>query len=204
MTRVSVPSVVGSVKVVPVLRGLETSRVIDVASVLSEGGIPIVEVTMDSPDATESIAQAATRGICVGAGTIRTEEQARAAVGSGAQFLVAPHTDLDVVGWAVGVGAPIVPGVLTPTEAVSAWNAGAAAVKVFPASVVGPGFLEALRGPLPDVVAIPTGGITAAEARSYIHAGALAIGVGGWLTGHDDLNVVRTRAQALVEVCQNA
>ena len=175
MTRVSVPSVVGSVKVVPVLRGLETSRVIDVASVLSEGGIPIVEVTMDSPDAAESIAQAATRGICVGAGTIRTEEQARAAVGSGAQFLVAPHTDLDVVGWAVGVGAPIVPGVLTPTEAVSAWNAGAAAVKVFPASVVGPGFLEALRGPLPDVAAIPTGGITAAEARSYIHAGALAM-----------------------------
>ena len=157
---------------------------------------------MDSPDAAESIRSIAGLGMVAGAGTIRTVDDAEHAVDAGAEFLVAPHTDARVVSWAVDRGLPIVPGIMTPSEAVSAWDAGAAAVKVFPASVVGPAFLRALRGPLPDVLAIPTGGITAAEVRLYLSAGAVAVGVGDWLSNHEDLSVVEVRAAALLEACR--
>jgi 2-dehydro-3-deoxyphosphogluconate aldolase/(4S)-4-hydroxy-2-oxoglutarate aldolase len=92
----------------------------------------------------------------------------------------------------------MIPGAFTPTEVAVAWNAGAAAVKVFPASVGGPGLLKAIRGPFGDLPLVPTGGITASNAGAFLAAGAVAVGVGGWLTDHDDLAVVGERTRAIV------
>jgi 2-dehydro-3-deoxyphosphogluconate aldolase/(4S)-4-hydroxy-2-oxoglutarate aldolase len=202
--RPTLPGAIAEARVVPVLRGLDPERVVAVADALLTAGIGIVEVTMDSPGAVEAITLLSGGRTVVGAGTVRSVDQAKLATEAGAAFLVSPHTDLSVVDWAASTSVPFVPGVMTPTEAMVAWNAGAAAVKVFPASVVGPSLLRAMRGPLPDLVVIPTGGITAADARSYIQAGAVAVGVGGWLTDHDDLAIIRTRAGVLVEACRYA
>jgi 2-dehydro-3-deoxyphosphogluconate aldolase/(4S)-4-hydroxy-2-oxoglutarate aldolase len=98
-------------------------------------------------------------------------------------------------------GIPMMPGAFTPTEVAVAWNAGATAVKVFPASVGGSGLLKAIRGPFGDLPLIPTGGITASNAGAFLAAGAVAVGVGGWLTSHDDLAVVGDRAGAIVDAC---
>ncbi len=186
------------------LRGHPPARATEIVSTLRSSGLDIAEITMDSPDALETIASLVGGAALVGAGTVRSIDDATAAIDAGADFLVAPHTDLSVVKAAVDKGVPIIPGVMTPTEAITAWNAGAAAVKVFPASVVGPGLLGAIRGPLPDVAMIPTGGITLTDARSFFAAGAVAIGVGGWLTAQDDLGVVAGRASALVEAVDTA
>jgi 2-dehydro-3-deoxyphosphogluconate aldolase/(4S)-4-hydroxy-2-oxoglutarate aldolase len=128
--------------------------------------------------------------------------EAEAAVAAGATFLVAPHTDQVVARWAVERGIPMVPGAFTPTEVVTAWNAGVAAVKVFPASVGGPDLVKALRGPLAGLPLIPTGGITADNAAAFLDAGAVAVGVGGWLTDHADLGVIADRAAQMNRACR--
>ena len=172
-----------------------------VADTLRTSGIRVVEVTMDSPEAERSIDLVAQTGAVVGAGTVISVAEAEAAVAAGASFVVAPHTDLSVVQWAVERGVPVVPGALTPTEVMTAWNAGATAVKVFPASVGGPAYLNAIGGPLEGVPLIPTGGITADNAAAFLVAGAVAVGLGGWLTGHASLDVVARRAAQTIEAC---
>jgi 2-dehydro-3-deoxyphosphogluconate aldolase/(4S)-4-hydroxy-2-oxoglutarate aldolase len=184
--------------VIAVLRGLDPDRVVAVAEVLCRSGITAIEITMDSPDATSSIEGSIRGDTVVGAGTVMSVADAEEAVAAGADFLVSPHTDLEVVRWAVERGIPMIPGAFTPTEVAVAWNAGAAAVKVFPASVGGPGLLKAIRGPFGDLPLVPTGGITASNAGAFLAAGAVAVGVGGWLTDHDDLAVVGERAGAIV------
>lgn len=202
MNRSPLPSAVAKMRLIAVLRGLGPDRVGDVVDVLHRAGIGVFEITMDSPDAVASIEESAAGGVVVGAGTIMSIADAEAAADAGVRFLVSPHTDRAVVRWAVGEGIPMVPGAFTPTELVAAWNAGASAVKVFPASVGGPGLLKALRGPFGDLPLIPTGGITTDNAAAFLAAGAAAVGVGGWLTGHDDLNVIAERAAAIVEACR--
>lgn len=204
MNRPTLPEQVGVTRIIPVLRGHGPARATEIVSVLRSNGLDIAEITMDSPQAVRTISSLAGGDFLVGAGTVRSIDDVAAAIDAGADFLVAPHTDLAVVKAAVDMGVPIIPGVMTPTEAVTAWNAGAAAVKIFPASVVGPGLLKALRGPLPDVPMVPTGGITLTDARSFLAAGAVAIGVGGWLTAQNDLGMVAARADALVEAVGTA
>ncbi len=126
------------------------------------------------------------------------------AVAAGATFLVAPNVDPLTIGWAVDHGVPILPGAMTPTEILVAWSAGASAIKLFPASVLGPAFVREVRGPIPDVPLVPTGGITSATATAFIGAGALAVGVGSWLTGGADVDVVRTRSAELVAAVAGA
>jgi 2-dehydro-3-deoxyphosphogluconate aldolase/(4S)-4-hydroxy-2-oxoglutarate aldolase len=152
---------------------------------------------MDSPNAQSDIEWLRDKGVQVGAGTVLTLQQASAAEQSGAQFLMAPHLDEEIVGWASAGGIPMAPGALTPTEIIRAWNFGAAAVKIFPASVAGTALLREVRGPLGHVPLIPTGGISADNARSFITEGAIAVGVGSWLTSaaHDQ---VESRWRALV------
>jgi 2-dehydro-3-deoxyphosphogluconate aldolase/(4S)-4-hydroxy-2-oxoglutarate aldolase len=200
--RANLPSAVLERRVIPVLRGLDPDRSGVVTGVLRNAGVDVVEITMDSPDATVSIEAMAREGATVGAGTVMSVTEADDAVAAGATFLVSPHTDLKVVSWAVERGIPMIPGAFTPTEVATAWGAGVAAVKVFPASIVGPGIVSALRGPFGDLPLIPTGGITAVNAVSYLEAGATAVGVGGWLTDQDDLTVIAERAAAMVEVCR--
>ncbi|MEA3502995.1 MAG: bifunctional 4-hydroxy-2-oxoglutarate aldolase/2-dehydro-3-deoxy-phosphogluconate aldolase [Actinomycetota bacterium] len=198
MSRAQLPTAVTATRVIAVLRGLDPDRVEAVAGVLRSFGITAVEITMDSPDATSSIEGSIRGNAVVGAGTVMSIADADEAVAAGAEFLVSPYTDLEVVRWAVERGIPMIPGTFTPTEVAVAWNAGAAAVKVFPASVGGPGLLKAIRGPFGDLPLVPTGGITASNAGAFLAAGAVAVGVGGWLTDHDDLAVVGERAGEIV------
>ena len=193
---------------IAILRGIEPSRLPALVRALAEGGIRAVEVTLNSPGAMRSIealcADVGDRGVAVGAGTVLDRRSARDAVSAGATFLVAPNVDPLTVGWAVDHGIPVLPGAMTPSEILVAWSAGASAVKLFPASVVGPAFVREVRGPLPDVPLVPTGGITAATAGAFIGAGAIAVGVGGWLTSAEDIEVVRTRTARLVAAVAGA
>jgi len=202
VSRAQLPGAVFDTRVIPVLRGLDTARAVAVAGVLHDSGIAVVEITMESPDAGASIRACIAAGSVVGAGTVLTIADAEAAVDAGAEFLVAPHTDLDVVGWAVDRSIPIVPGCFTPTEVATAWRVGASAIKIFPASVGGPDLLSAVRGPFGDLPLIPTGGVTAANAASFLAAGAVAVCIGGWLTNHDDPHVIAVRASAVLEICR--
>lgn len=135
----------------------------------------------------------------VGAGTVLTIDAARRAVDAGAAFLVAPHVDPEVVAWTAGRGIPMFPGAATPTEVLAAWRAGAAGVKVFPASVVGPAFVRELRGPLPDIPLLPTGGVTVDNAAAYIEAGAAAVGIGSWLFAGGTPDSIAERARQAVD-----
>jgi 2-dehydro-3-deoxyphosphogluconate aldolase/(4S)-4-hydroxy-2-oxoglutarate aldolase len=190
---------VAETHVVAVMRGIGSDRCIDVAAAADDGGIRVFEVTMESPNADVTISALASQGYVVGAGTVLSVDDARTAVDSGAQFLVSPHTDPNIADWAVDHGQPIIPGAFTATEVVAAWNLGVSAVKLFPASVCGPDLVMAISAPLGRIPLMVTGGIDATNIGAYLSAGAFAAGVGGWLTGLEDLETIRNRAQMLVD-----
>jgi 2-dehydro-3-deoxyphosphogluconate aldolase/(4S)-4-hydroxy-2-oxoglutarate aldolase len=204
LNRVAFPEEVILSRIVAVIRGIGTQRSVDVADAARAGGVTVFEVTMDSPTATATIEALALLGHVVGAGTVLSMDDALSAADSGAQFLVSPHTDERVVEWATENGHPMVPGAYTPTEIVSAWELGATAVKLFPASLGGPEFVRAISSPLKDIPLMVTGGIEAANVASYLSAGAVAAGVGGWLVGGDDLGRVQRRSIQLVGAVRSA
>jgi 2-dehydro-3-deoxyphosphogluconate aldolase/(4S)-4-hydroxy-2-oxoglutarate aldolase len=172
--------------------------VLAVATALSSGGIEALEVTLDSPDALGSIAALAEAGdVHVGAGTVLGVGDAERAVSAGARFLVAPDSNPELIAWAADRDIAVFPGAMTPTEIRTAWRAGASAVKLFPATALRPDYLEAVTAPLLGVPLIPTGGITADNARDWRASGAVAVGVGGWLTAPADLGLVEARAIAI-------
>jgi 2-dehydro-3-deoxyphosphogluconate aldolase / (4S)-4-hydroxy-2-oxoglutarate aldolase len=189
MTRPSLPDRISVAGVVAIARRLTPDAVPAIADALAAGGVGALELTLNEPQDTalRAIEAAAAHAastdlpIAIGAGTVLTIDAAARAIDAGATFLVAPHLDLEVVGWAVERGIPMLPGAATPTEVLAAWRAGAAAVKVFPASSLGPSFVRELRGPFPDIPLQPTGGITVETAGDYIAAGAVAVGLGSWL-----------------------
>jgi 2-dehydro-3-deoxyphosphogluconate aldolase / (4S)-4-hydroxy-2-oxoglutarate aldolase len=206
--RQAVPEAILGGRVVAIARGLDPSRMVEIAGALIDGGVGAFEVTLNSRSANDAIAAvraAVPAGrLLVGAGTVLDRALAEAAVGAGAQFLVMPHTDLGLVEWAAGRGLPVFPGAFTPSEILAAWRAGATAVKLFPASAVGPSFVRELRGPLPEIPLIPTGGVTAENAPDFIRAGAVAVGLGSWLTGAGDPAAIRARATQLTEAIRGA
>lgn len=149
---------------------------------IAEGGVKAIEITFSVPDAVSVIRQVAERfgeGITLGAGTVLNPSDAVAAVGAGATYVVAPNTNVEVIGVSKRMGVPVMPGAFTPTEVVAAYNAGADVVKIFPASVGGPAYIKALRGPLPHIPMMPTGGVNLETAGPFIKAGAFALGAGG-------------------------
>ena len=200
-SRPEIPTAIREGRAIAILRGVDPQIAAPIVDALVEGGITAVEVTLNSRDPFATIAELRRRtegaSVLIGAGTVMDRVAAEASVDAGAQFLVAPNTDAELVRWAAAQGIPMFPGAMTPTEIVTAWNAGAAAVKVFPASVLGPMFLREVRGPLPQIPLIPTGGVNAESARPLLDAGALAIGVGSWLTGSTDRSEVLARARQL-------
>lgn len=213
MPRPPVPDAITGPGVVAVARRLGPSTAPPLADALLAGGIRAFEITLDEPAADGLAAIAAVArldvvggrtGLAVGAGTIRSVDAARRAVDAGASFLVAPHLDLEVVAWAGERGIPMLPGAMTPTEVRAGWAAGAAAIKVFPASVVGPAFIRELRGPFPDIPLQPTGGIGVDEAGAFIRAGAIAVGLGSWLFAGDGPGDVSERAAQVVEAVRTA
>ncbi len=201
MERPPIPPAIVTGRVIAIGRNLYPERALRTGEVLAATGVPAFEVTLQGTGALDAIrALRETLGdrLVVGAGTVLDVEGAEAAVEAGATFLVMPVTDPAVVTWAVERGVPVFPGALSPTEVLTAWRAGASAVKLFPASVGGPALLRELRGPFPDIPLMPTGGISADNARSLVDAGAVAVGVGSWLTGAPDDASLRARATALM------
>jgi 2-dehydro-3-deoxyphosphogluconate aldolase/(4S)-4-hydroxy-2-oxoglutarate aldolase len=122
-------------------------------------------------------------------------DAAARAVDRGARFIVSPHTDPELIAWCARRRVPCFPGALSPTEILTAWSAGASAVKLFPAVSVGPAYLRQLAGPLPDVLTVPTGGVSAESAGDWIAAGAIAVGIGSWLIGDGEPRGVTERAR---------
>jgi 2-dehydro-3-deoxyphosphogluconate aldolase/(4S)-4-hydroxy-2-oxoglutarate aldolase len=176
-----------------------------VSGAIAAGGVHAIELTMDEPHdaALDSIASlvlvAADLGVLPGAGTVRSVGAARRAVEAGARFIVSPHTDTDIVAWCATRGVPCVPGAFSPTEILSAWAAGASAVKLFPAAMAGPGYLAQLAGPFPDIDIIPTGIQDPATVGDWFAAGAKAIGIrSGWLAGDGDPSGITERARRMV------
>lgn len=170
------------------------------AEALRSGGLTTIEITVEGSGGFDAIAALTGGPMTVGAGTVTSVRDAERAVAAGADFLVSPHLDDAMVAWAMSNSVPLIPGGFTPTEISRAWTRGVPAVKVFPASVGGPELVRSLLAPYPDLLLIPTGGINADNAGDYLAAGAVAVGVGGWLTGHDDLGRVIERVHHLLQV----
>ncbi len=168
---------------VPVLRASSAQEAITIADAIMAGGVNVLEVTMTVPGAIRVIEQLANHHgekLLLGAGTVLDPETARSCILAGAQFIVSPALDLRTIELCRRYSVPIMPGALTPTEIVSAWQAGADVVKVFPCSALGGAkYLKALQGPLPQIQLIPTGGVSLATAEEFLAAGAFALGVGG-------------------------
>lgn len=172
--------------VVAVLRANHAREYGPVIESLVAGGIRSIELTLSTAGVFEhlpSLARHFGPDVEIGVGTITTAAEAEQALDSDAVFLVTPITDAGVISAAVARGVPVYPGGLTPTELFSGWSAGATAVKVFPASTVGPGYISQLRGPFPGIEVIPSGGVSIDDAAAWISAGAIAVSLGGPLIG---------------------
>jgi 2-dehydro-3-deoxyphosphogluconate aldolase / (4S)-4-hydroxy-2-oxoglutarate aldolase len=170
--------------VVAVLRAPSGEVLADVAQALLAGGVEAIEVTFTVPRAHRVLEQVADRlgdKVLLGAGTVLDPETARTAILAGAQFIVGPTVNLEVIELCRRYDKMVLPGAFTPTEVLAAWQAGADVVKVFPSDFVGPGYLKALLGPLPQVRLMPTGGVNLETAAAFLRAGACALGVGGAL-----------------------
>lgn len=170
--------------VVGVLRAPDARAAVCAALAAVRGGLRVIELTFTTPGVTDALRtlRAELSGVTVGVGTVLTAAQAREAADAGAEFLVSPHLDGELLREAQTLGVPYLPGVLTPSEAVRATRLGAAVLKVFPAaSAGGPGFIRDLRGPLPHLQVMATGGVRPHEVPAYRDAGALAVGLGGHL-----------------------
>ena len=174
--------------IVAVVRSPHAEQLVGVARALAQGGVRAIEITMTVPDAIEVIREVARDlggEILLGAGTVLDPETARSAILAGAEYVVAPTVNLDVIRVCRRYDKVVMPGAFTPTEVLAAWEAGADVVKVFPADVGGPQYLKALLAPLPQVRLMPTGGVDLESAAAFLKAGACCLGVGSSLVDKD-------------------
>lgn len=196
--------------IVAILRAPSAEQLVPVAEALYRGGIEVLEVTFTVPGAADVI-----RDLCrtlgdqmlLGAGTILDTETARTAILAGAEFLVSPSVNVDVIRLAHRYDKLMLTGAYTPTEVVTAWEAGADVIKLFPAEIGGPALLKALRGPLPQVRFLPTGGVNLQTLPSWLEAGACAVGMGGSLVDaaamqRGDFAAIEATARQYVELYQ--
>jgi 2-dehydro-3-deoxyphosphogluconate aldolase / (4S)-4-hydroxy-2-oxoglutarate aldolase len=200
-----------STGLVAIIRASGSDELVDVVNALRTGGVTCIEVTMTTPNALD-VVRAARKAVgdsaAIGVGTVLDSETARAAIMAGAQFVVAPITDLPSIEICKRYSVPILPGALTPTEIVRAWQAGADFVKVFPTSTLGADYIRDLRGPLPHIRLVPTGGVNLDTIADFVKAGATALGVGSSLVtkeaikNRDWAGVTRTAAAFLERVRQ--
>ena len=170
--------------IVAVIRAESPDLLVDVAEALLAGGVEVMEVTFTVPRVMQVLEQVAGKlgdRVLLGAGTVLDAETARAAILSGAEFIVAPTVNLEVIETCRRYGKLAMPGALTPTEIVTAWQAGADIVKIFPSELTGPKYLKAIKAPLPQVRLMPTGGVNLDTAVEFLKSGACALGIGGSL-----------------------
>lgn len=190
--------------VVAIMRASSSDQLLSAAEAILEGGVSAIEVTMTTPNAMEVIRQATARfgsQVLFGVGTVLDSETARAAILAGAQFVVCPTLNLGTIQICNRYSVPVMPGAYTPTEILTAWEAGADVVKVFPASVGGPDFIKALRGPLPHIRLAAVGGVNVNNTADFFRAGVSVVGVGGELVNQKlldgrDFKTITERAQA--------
>jgi 2-dehydro-3-deoxyphosphogluconate aldolase/(4S)-4-hydroxy-2-oxoglutarate aldolase len=196
--------------IVAVVRFGSPEPLVRVVEALAAGGVTVAEVTFTVPGALDVIRAAKQQfgdRVLLGAGTVLDPETARAALLAGAEFLVSPTINLDVIRLCRRYDKLVMPGAFTPTEVLTAWEAGADVVKVFPADVVGPAFFKALRGPLPQVKLMPTGGVDLSTAGAFLNAGAVCLGVGTQLVdpklvAAGDFARITALAKQYVEIVQ--
>jgi 2-dehydro-3-deoxyphosphogluconate aldolase/(4S)-4-hydroxy-2-oxoglutarate aldolase len=170
--------------IVAVVRSPDSQQLLEACRAVADGGVRVVEITMTVPHAIEvlrQVRQALGDRVLLGAGTVLDAETARAVLLAGAEFIVAPTVNRRVIRLCQRYDKLVMPGAFTPTEILTAWEAGADIIKVFPAEVVGPAFFKALRGPLPQVRLMPTGGVDLTTAADFLRAGACCLGVGSQL-----------------------
>jgi 2-dehydro-3-deoxyphosphogluconate aldolase / (4S)-4-hydroxy-2-oxoglutarate aldolase len=199
--------------VIPVVRATTADEAMRAIDAIREGGIAVLEITMTVPGAIVIIEQVATRfgsDALIGAGTVLDAETARSCVSSGAEFIVSPALNLETIAFCREQGVAVMPGALTPTEVVQAWNAGADFVKVFPAGAVGgPSYLKSLKAPLPHIELVPTGGVSLKTAADFIKAGAAALGVGTDLVDikairEGQASIITERARQFIDIVREA
>ena len=198
--------------IVAVIRAASDELLVDVAEALAAGGVDVMEVTFTIPRAHRALERVADRlgdRILLGAGTVLDPETARIALLSGAEFIVSPAVNLDVIKLCRRYDKLVMPGAFTPTEVLTAWEAGADIVKLFPSEVAGPAYLKALAGPLPQVRMMPTGGVNLETAAAFLRAGAFALGVGGSLVdpksvAAGDMAKIEKLARQFVEILRQA
>ncbi len=182
MTKQDVLRKIAEVGLVPVVRARSADEAMKVVDAICAGGVPILEITMTVPgavDLIEDVARKYGKDAVVGAGTVLDPETARACILAGARFVVSPSLNLETIACCRRYGVAVLPGALTPTEVVAAWQAGADMVKVFPAGALGgASYIKALKAPLPQIDLVPTGGVSLKTAADFIKAGATALGVG--------------------------
>lgn len=198
--------------IVAIVRADTSDGLLKVVQAIEKGGITAIEVTMTTPAAIETIATVAEKyqgDVLIGVGTVLDAETARNAILAGAQFVVSPILDEEIIKMAKRYTKIVVPGAFTPTEIVRAWERGADIVKVFPTSSVGPKYIKDLKGPLPQIELIPTGGVNLDNAVDFIRAGAAALAVGGNIASKKAIaegryDEITENARKFVQVVQKA
>lgn len=207
MRRDEVLEIILATKVIAVIRMADSQKVLKVSQALQEGGVRALEITMTTPSALELIASLAEKkapGILIGAGTVLDVATATRAIQARADFIVSPVLNVDLIQACRRSDVFVVPGAFTPTEILMAWEKGADVVKVFPAGSVGPKYFQDIKGPLPHVRLMPTGGVTLKNAREFIECGACCVALGTALLDKraidsEDWAELKRRAAALVE-----
>jgi 2-dehydro-3-deoxyphosphogluconate aldolase/(4S)-4-hydroxy-2-oxoglutarate aldolase len=193
--------------IIAIMRASSSDQLLAAAEAVLSGGVSAIEVTLTTPGALSVVEQAVKRfgdAVLFGVGTVLDSESARAAIFSGAQFIVAPTLRLETIALCKRYSAPVMPGAYTPTEILTAWEAGADIVKVFPADSLGPQFIKAVKAPLPQVRLCPTGGVSLANIAEFFKAGADVVGVGGELINNKlleakDFGEITSRAKRFRE-----
>ena len=176
--------------IVAIIRGIDADVCTEVVDAIAAGGVDAIEITANTPGAVDMIRRVSEEfdEVVIGAGTVLDSETARAVQLAGAEFVVTPTVDTDVIETCNRYGTPIASGVMTPTEALTAAEAGADFCKLFPAATTGPGHVSAINGPLPQVPIIPTGGVSLDNAAAFFEAGAVALGVGSAIVDNDAID----------------
>jgi len=199
--------------IVPIIRTKSADEAMKVAEAINKGGVKILEVTMTVPNAIgvmEKVAREFHGEVLLGAGTILDAETARASILAGAKFVVTPCLNLDVIRICRRYSIPVIPGTMTPTEILTAWESGADLVKVFPIDAIGgPKYIKAVKAPLPQVGLVPTGGVTLENTPEFIRAGADAVAVGTSLVdpkavAEGKFDLIAENAKKFVEAVRSA
>jgi 2-dehydro-3-deoxyphosphogluconate aldolase/(4S)-4-hydroxy-2-oxoglutarate aldolase len=196
--------------IVAVVRTETAEQVKGVVSALLEGGVTAIEITFTVPNAVEMIRQTRNEygdDILLGAGTVTTPSDAAAAIGAGAEYIISPNTNLEIIKLCRELDVAAMPGAMTPTEVVSAWQAGADTIKIFPAEILGPRYIKLLKAPLPNIPLMPTGGVIPGNVGEWFAAGSVAVGVGSALVDKQalatgDFGIIADKAKEFISAIQ--